>query len=193
MNPTPVSETVLPAGLVIVKVSDVVAFKAIELDPNDLDITGAASTETEAEAVRPVPPSFEVTAAVVLFWVPAVVPVTFTEKVQGVLAARVAPDKLTTPPPAVAVMVPPPQLPDSPLLGEEIASPEGSVSLKATPESATVVFRFEIVKLKEVEPFTGMVDAPKLLLMVGGPTTVILAVPAVPVPPSADSPARCCS
>jgi hypothetical protein len=38
-----------------------------------------------AEAVPPVPPSVEVTAPVVLFFVPAVVPVTFTEKVQELL------------------------------------------------------------------------------------------------------------
>ena len=185
VNPTPVSEAGFPAGLVIVNVSNVVLFKEIGLGTNDLEITGGASTKTEAEAVKPVPPSFEVTALVVLFWVPAAVPVTFTEKVQGVLAARVAPDRLTTPVPAVAVMVPPPQDPVSPL-GEAIASPAGNVSLKATPESATVVFRFEIVKLSEVEPFSGMLAATKLLLMVGGATTVMLAVPAVPVPPSVE-------
>ncbi len=73
-----------------------------------------AATVTLAEAVPPVPPSTEVTAPVVLFFVPAVVPVTFTLKVHEALAASVAPVKLTAPDPAVATMVPPPQLPASP-------------------------------------------------------------------------------
>jgi len=51
---------------------------------------------TEAEAVPPEPPSVEVTLPVGLFCVPAAVPVTLTLKVQEVLCARVAPERLMT-------------------------------------------------------------------------------------------------
>ena len=47
-----------------------------------------ATARTLAEAVPPVPPSVEVTAPVVLFLAPAVVPVTFTAIVQEPLAGR---------------------------------------------------------------------------------------------------------
>jgi hypothetical protein len=89
----------------------------------------------------PVPPWVEVTFPVVLFLAPAVVPVTLTLKVQEELAAKLAPDKLMTPAPAVAVMVPPPQLPVSPL-GEPTIRPDGSESLKPIPVSVVVVFGF---------------------------------------------------
>ena len=69
------------------------------------------------------------------------VPVTFTENVHEELAARLAPDRLITFVPWVAVMVPPPQLPVSPL-GVEITSPAGSVSLKPTPVNVVVVLLF---------------------------------------------------
>jgi hypothetical protein len=65
-------------------------------------------------------------------------PVTFTENVQLVLVASVAPDKLITFVPCVAVMVPPPQEPVRPF-GVEIIRPPGSVSLKATPLCETVL------------------------------------------------------
>ena len=64
-----------------------------------------------AEAVPPLPASLEVTALVVLFCVPDVVPVTFTAKVHDAPAARVAPERLTLFEPAAAVIAPPPQLP----------------------------------------------------------------------------------
>ena len=75
----------------------------------------AAATETLAEAVPPVPPSTEVTAPVVLFLVPAVVPVTPTLKVHPAPAASVAPVKRMPPDAAVATIMPPPQLPMRPL------------------------------------------------------------------------------
>ena len=139
LNATPVSDTVLPVGLVSVKVRVVVPFKGRLAAPKTLLIVGGATTVRLALAVRPVPPSFDVTAVVVLFLAPAAVPVTFTEKVQNELAATLAPVRLTTLPPAVAEIVPPPQLPLSPLLGEATASPEGSVSLKPTPVKVMVV------------------------------------------------------
>src|SRR5439155_8795264 len=79
---TPVSGSTLAAGLVIVKVSEVVAFSAILLGLNTLAIDGGASTFTLAVAVPPVPPSVEVTLPVVLVCNPAAVPVTFTANVQ---------------------------------------------------------------------------------------------------------------
>jgi hypothetical protein len=82
---TPVSATALAARLVIVKVSEVVPFSGIAAAPNPLAIDGGATTLMLAEAVPPVPPSMEVMLPVVLFFVPAVVPVTFTEKVQDEL------------------------------------------------------------------------------------------------------------
>src|SRR5260370_25587509 len=88
---TPVSGTVLAPGLVMVKVSDVVVFSAMVAGLKALAIEGGATTVMEAEAVPPAPPSVEVTLPVVLFWSPALVPVTSTENVQPLLAARVAP------------------------------------------------------------------------------------------------------
>ena len=78
-------------------------------------VVAGAPTVRVAVAVLPLPPSLEVTADVVLTFVPAVVPVKLIENVQEAFAARVAPDKLALLPPAVAEMVPPPHDPVSPL------------------------------------------------------------------------------
>src|SRR5258708_38700436 len=86
---TPVSATV--SGLVIVKLSVVLLPTMMLAAPNALLMDGGPTTARLAEAVPPVPPSVEVTFPVVLFLVPAVVPVTFTENVHDVLAARCAP------------------------------------------------------------------------------------------------------
>src|SRR6185437_8593586 len=40
-----------------------------------------------------------------------------------------------------------------------------------------------MVKLNEVDPFSGMLAAPKALVMVGGPPTLTLAFEVLPVPP----------
>jgi hypothetical protein len=104
-----------------------------------LAIEGGATTFRVAVLlVVPVPPSVDVTAPVVLFLVPAVVPVTFTEKVQELLAAIVPPERLIVPEPATAVMVPLPQVPVRPF-GVATIRPAGSVSLKATPVNAVVL------------------------------------------------------
>jgi len=76
-----------------------------------------------------------------LFFVPAAVPVRFTENVHELLAARLDPDKLTTFAPCVAVIAPPPQLPVRPF-GVETVKPEGNVSLKPTPVSVVDVLLF---------------------------------------------------
>src|SRR5258708_724252 len=162
VNATPVSAMVLAAGLVMVKVSEVVPLSGRLAAPNALAIDGGATTLMLAEAVPPVPPSVEVTFPVVLFCVPAAVPVTFTAKVHNVLCARVAPVKLMTFVACVAVIVPPPQLPTRPF-GVETTRPAGSVSLKPTPVRVVPVLLFWMVKVKLVEPFSGMLAAPQAL------------------------------
>jgi len=141
VNATPVSATVLAAGSVTVKVREVVPFRGIAAAPNALAIEGGATTLRPAEAVPPVPPSVEVTALVTLFCCPAAVPVTFTEKLHELLAASVAADKAIALLPAVAVIVPPPQIPVRPL-GVETTNPAGSVSLKPIPERLCAVLLF---------------------------------------------------
>jgi len=124
VKPTPVSGSGFPAGFVTVNVSEVVAFSEIVEGAKPLAIVGGASTLILADAVPPVPPSVETTVPVMLFFVPAAVPVVFTENVHEVLAARLAPDKLTEFVPCVAVIVPPPQEPVSPF-GVATVSPAG--------------------------------------------------------------------
>src|SRR5689334_3505647 len=94
VNATPVSGSTFAAGLVMVNVSEVVAFCAIVEGLKVLAMDGGASTVTLAEAVPPVPPSFEVTFPVVLFLRPAAMPVTFTENVQEPFAAMLPPLRL---------------------------------------------------------------------------------------------------
>jgi hypothetical protein len=135
-------------------------------------VWSALSIVTLADAVPPVPPSVEVTLLVVLTCVPVAMPVTLTEKTQLPLWARLAPARLTTLVAWVAVIVPPPQVPVR-AFGVLITSPAGRVSVKATPVSAVVVLLFWMVKLRLVEPFTGINAAPNALMIVGGLATVI--------------------
>src|SRR5262249_29798379 len=112
----------------IVKVSDDVPPSGIDSGAKLLAMLGgsvAMPTVSVALAVFPVPPLVEVTAVVVLALLPTVVAVTLIENVQDPAAARVAPERLTLPPPAVAVMVPPPHEPVRPL-GLATTTPEGS-------------------------------------------------------------------
>src|ERR1700722_93648 len=139
------------------------------------------TTVMVAVAVPPGPPFVDVTLPVVLICVPAVVPVTCTLKVHDVLAASVAPDRLTLPDPATAVIVPPPQLPVSPF-GVATFNPLGNESITPTPVSDAVAFGLVIVKLSDVVPFRRMLLAPNDLLIVGGATTVSVAEAVPPVP-----------
>jgi hypothetical protein len=141
VNATPVSGAVLTVGFVSVKPSAVVPANGIPAGLKAFAITGGATTVKLAEAVAPVPPSVDVTFPVVLFCAPATVPVTLTANVQEALCARLAPDKLTTFVACVAVMLPPPHVPESPF-GVEITSPDGRVSLKAIPSNVVVVLLF---------------------------------------------------
>jgi len=185
VNATPDSATVLAAGLVMVKVSVLVPFTVIVVGLNAFAIEGGATTVMLAEAVFPVPPSVDVTLPLVLFCVPAAMPFTFRLKVQDAVGARVAPERLITLVFCVAVIVPPPQLPLSPL-GVEIIRPAGKVSLNPIPVSVVDVFGLLMVKLRLVEPFNGMLPVPNALLMLGGATTVIEALAVLPVPPSVE-------
>jgi hypothetical protein len=146
-----------------------------------LAITGGAITARLAEAVKPVPPSTEAMAPVTLFFAPVVVLVTFTAKVHEALAARDPAERLTTPEAAVAVIVPPPQVPESPL-GVEITRPAGKVSVKATPERLCVALAFWMVKVNDVVPASGIVATPNTLEIVGGATTVTVAFEVLPTP-----------
>ena len=103
----------------------------------------------------PAPPSTEVTAPVVLLFVPAVLPVTFMLKVHEAFDASVAPVKLMVPDPATAVIVPPPQPPMSPF-GVETTSPGGTESVKPMPVSVVDPLRLLMVKRSEVDPFSAM-------------------------------------
>src|SRR5215472_17513021 len=94
-----------------------------------------------------------------------------------------------TPVPAVAVTVPPQVLLTFGVLDTtSVALPEpllkGSVSLNATPvrSPAAVVFGSLMVKVSVEVPFNGMLVGLNALLIVGGATTVRLAVPVSPVP-----------
>lgn len=167
-----------PLGLRRVKFSRVEPLTAMLPLSNDLAIVGgsvaAALTITLADAVPPVPPSFELTAPVVLFFVPAVVALTFTLKVHEALAARVPPDNVMLLEPAVAVIVPTPQLPVRPF-GVATTSPDGSGSVKPTPVSEDALV-LPSVKVSEVDPLTGMLTLPKALAMLGGTAPLPLVV-----------------
>src|SRR6202049_5208922 len=115
VKPTPLSATAFGAGFVTVKLRLVVPVSGIVGAPNVLVIAGGATTVRLADAVPPFPPSADVTAAVVLFLNTGAVPVTFTLNVHPALAASVAPVRLTLADPAAAVIVPPPQVPVTPL------------------------------------------------------------------------------
>src|SRR5438874_953165 len=159
VNATPVSATVFAAGLVMVKVNEVVPFNGMPAGLNTLAMEGDATTASTAVLlVAPVPPSVEVITPVVLLWLPAVVPVTSTKKLQVDPAAgdavNVPPDRLMLPLPATAVIVPLPQEPVT--LGvAATTTPAGRLSVKATALSALAVFGLVTVKASEVVPFNG--------------------------------------
>jgi len=112
------------------------------------------------------------------------VPCTFRETVQDALAASVPPDKLADPAPATAVAVPPHVL--LKLLGVATTSPAGRLSVNASPVSVTPVFGFEMLSVRDVVPFKGIVAAPNDLVIAGGLATVRFAEPVLPVPPLVD-------
>jgi len=185
VNATPARATAFAAGFVIVKLSVEFVPGGTVAGLKALTIEGAPTTLTLAEAVPPVPPCVDVTFPVVLFCVPATMPVTLTENVHEPLGGNVATDKLTVLAACVAVIVPPPQLPVNPF-GVEIANPAGRVSVKPTPPRGVVVLLFWIAKLSDVEPCTGMLAAPNVLTIVGGALTVMDALEVFPAPPAVE-------
>jgi hypothetical protein len=125
--------------------------------PKALLINGGDSTVRVADAVLPVPPSFEVTLPVVLVKEPALTAVTLTAKLHVPLDGRVPPLRLTDEPAAVAVIVPLPQLPVWPE-GLATTSPAGKVSVKATPDRLCAEFGLVKVNAKIAVPFSGSVE-----------------------------------
>jgi len=118
----------------------------------------------------PVPASLETIAFVVLSFVPAVVAVTATEKVQDDPrlgeAVKVPPDKPRLLLPAIAVMVP---LPQEPVMFGVAAmtSPAGRLSVKPTPVRPLVVLGLSIVNVNVLMAFSGMLAGLNAFVIVG--------------------------
>jgi len=184
VNATPASVAVLAVGLVMVYVNVAFVFGAMSMGENDSAIAGGATTISVADAVAPVPPLAEVTALVVLFMVPAATPVTLIVNEQVPLAAMLTPLRLTAFEPAAAVAVPP-QVLLMPF-GDVTTSPLGKLSLKATPESPTVVLELFSVNVSVVPAFNAMLGTPKAFASNGGATTVMFAEAVVPGPLSVE-------
>src|SRR4051812_34652997 len=140
-----------------------------------------------ALAVPPLPPSFDVTAPVTLFCTPEPVASTLTVKLHEAAPARLAPTSATLAAPAVAVMVPPPQLPVRPF-GVATTNPAGSTSVKPTPVNVVAAFVLLSVNVSVVVALGRSVDVPNAFAIVAGVTaaTVTLALAVLPVPPLAD-------
>jgi hypothetical protein len=120
---------------------------------------GVEATIRLADAVAPFPASLDVTALVVFFCVPEAVPVTLIVNVHDALAARLAPERLTLPDPAAAVIVPPPQFPVKPL-GEATLCPDGKVSVKPIPLRAKFELGFDRLNVRVVVPFKATLAPP---------------------------------
>jgi hypothetical protein len=149
--------------------------------PNALIITGGATTVIEAFEVLPVPAFVEV-AWTLLFFTPAVVPVTLTEMAQEAPGARLAPVRLTEVDPFTAVAVPLQVLLRLP--GVATTSPAGRLSVNATPFRVRFWLLLLSVNVRLVVLFNGMVAVPNAFVMLGGLMTVKFAeeVESAPVP-----------
>src|SRR5262249_2348856 len=181
VNAIPVRARVV-LGLVMLKVSDVLAPTRMLAAPKALVIVGGVPTVRFAVAVLPVPPLVEVTLPVVLVYWPAAAPVTVTLNWHWPLAAMVAP--VSEMPVGAVVVTVPPQI-----VAEALPTvrPVGSVSVKATPVSETAFAAgLVIVNVSEVVAFNAMVDGLNTLAIDGGATTLMLAEAVPPVPPSVD-------
>jgi hypothetical protein len=156
-------------------------------------MTGGAMTSTDAvEGVPlplpPVPGSVKV-GVTLLFLTPVVTPVTLTLIVQLPLGANVNPEKCRTVSPATGAGLKETAQPLTTVGGEATTNPVGRVSVKAIPGSDPVVgsvFGFEIRNDKVVVPPIGRVEAVNDFTMVGGANISMVAVAAVPFPPSTD-------
>src|ERR1700730_4766496 len=136
---------------------------------------GVANTVSDAVLlVAPVPPSVEVIVLVVLLIVPAAVPVTLMLNVHDPPAPTVPPDKLTEVEPATAVAVPLQVLASA--FGVATTRPPVNVSVKLTPVIEVEPLGLLIMKVSEVDALITIAPEPNALLIVGGPTTVTVAV-----------------
>lgn len=184
VKPTPLNDVVF--GFWTVKLNEVMPFTGMIVVPNEIVTVGGGSTFRLAEAVLPGPALVDVTVPVVFVRSPPMVPLTVTLNVQELLTPIVAPESVTLLEPAVAVMVPPPQVPFKPL-GVARISPGGNESLKPTPVSAAVFAAgFVMVNMSEVVPLMPIFSAPNALLMTGGTIPARVADAGAPAPPSAD-------
>jgi len=147
------------------------------------EIEKSPAPSVAALLVAPVPPLVELTAPVVLTLFPEVVGVTFTVTAHELLAEIVPPVRLIEVLPAVAVNVPPLHV----LVAPGVAAtckPDGKLSVTATPLKAVPVFGLVMVKVRVEVPLTATLVGEKALVMLGGATTVSVAVLLVaPVPP----------
>src|ERR1700724_2800731 len=149
-------------------------------------VGGEATVTVAVLLATPVPQLVELTAPVVLFFTPVVVPVTLTVSVQFMFTPTVPPDREINWVLAVAVTDPLQPFTTPGVLAT--VSPVGSVSLNATPVCDTVLAAgFVIVNVTVVLAFNPTNAAPKAFAIVGGATTVSVAVLlVVPVPPSVE-------
>jgi hypothetical protein len=170
--------------LVKVKVKVVVPFRGTVAAPNALAIIGGARTvRATVLLVAPVPVSFALTGPLVLFRTPAAAPVTVTLIVQLPPAAIDPPVSVIVLPPLV-VRVPPPHVAELPLA---TVRPAGKTSVNVTPVIPSEALVLVMVNVRLVVPPSGIVAAPKALLIVGGVATVSVAVLLpIPVPPLVD-------
>src|ERR1700691_438269 len=183
VNATPVSGMLFATGLASVNVREVVPFSGMLATPNALAMVGGRATDRLAVAVAPVPPLVDETVPVVLVCAPEAVPVTFTVSVQDAETAMFPPVRLTLPPPATAVAVPPHVLTNA--FGVATSSPAGNVSVNATSNCATVLAAGLVrVNVRLVVPFNAISCAPNALAIDGGATTMRVAEVVRPGPPS---------
>jgi hypothetical protein len=167
---------------VIVIVNVEVWLRRIRFGEKAFEIVGGATTVNVAVAVRPAPPSVEETVPVVLFFVPAVVPVTATVKVQVLPGVAIAPlANETVVAPAVAVNVPPQVFVAAGVTAT--CSPAGKASETAMFVRPTVFpAGFVIISVSVDVPFNGICVGENTFVIVGGATTVRLAVAVRPGP-----------
>lgn len=165
VKPMPLNGS-LPFGFVMVKLSVVFPFGSTVAAPNVLVSVGDATTVNAVVLLTaPGPLSLELIGPVVFFWIPAATPVTFTEMVQELLDAIVAPARTMLLLPAVELIVPVHVVVKP--LGVDTISPEGRVSLKETPVVRTP-FGLVMEKFRLVVPFKGIATLPKDFVRVGG-------------------------
>src|SRR6185312_3481209 len=156
---------------------------------------GTYTTVIWAEAVLPVKPSpGDLIGRVVLIFTPGVIPVTLTTIVQVAPGNRPLPPPLNSIASVLSKFRPKVTMPSQVLLmrrfGVDTASPSGRSSSRTGPRTVAAL-GFEMVKARVVEPYWGILSAPKAMLSTGGLTaasacvvTSALAIPrsAAPLP-----------